>query len=138
MSIDIDSYDWQVWHSLQNYYPKIVIIEGNSCVLPGIWQIHEDGICQGSSFTALVALGEDKGYQLVCHTGNLIFVKKKLSSKLNINPIHILYPETLFNYKRYFGELKYQNQLRSRSRLIKSLFRRILKKAHYYLTGQWR
>ena len=35
LSIDIDSYDWQVWHALTEYRPKIVVIEGNSELPPG-------------------------------------------------------------------------------------------------------
>lgn len=54
LSIDIDSEDYLVWYSLQNYNPKIVIIEGNSLVLPGIWQIHQDGVSQGNSFSAII------------------------------------------------------------------------------------
>ena len=71
LSIDVDGYDWHIWHSLTNYRPKVVIIEGNSLVLPGTWQVHEEGVCQGSSFTALVALAKNKGYRLVCHTGKI-------------------------------------------------------------------
>lgn len=104
LSIDIDSYDWQVWYSVNNYRPKIVIIEGNSTVLPGIWQFH--GAYRGASFTALVALGKHKGYKLVCHTGNLIFVTNELVDKLNIDPVNLLFPETLFNYKKHFQELR--------------------------------
>jgi hypothetical protein len=114
LSIDIDSYDWQVWESLHNYSPKIVIVEGNSTLLPGVWQVHEDGITRGSSFTALVKLGEHKGYKLICHTGNLFFIKKEFLPQMNLNPIYALFPETLFNYRKHFEELKYQRQLRFR------------------------
>lgn len=108
LSVDIDSYDWQVWRSLQDYSPKIVVIEGNSTVLPGVWQIHEEGVSQGASFTALTDLGESKGYKLVCHTGNLVFVREDLVGNLDINPIHLSSPETLFNYERHEAELRYQ------------------------------
>ena len=36
LSIDIDSYDLEVWESLVFYKPKIVIIEINSSYPPGI------------------------------------------------------------------------------------------------------
>jgi hypothetical protein len=32
LSIDIDSYDFQVWKSVQTYSPKFVIIEINSSI----------------------------------------------------------------------------------------------------------
>jgi len=114
LSIDVDSYDWHIWNSLQNYKPKIVIIEGKSTVLPGIWQVHEDGVTQGNSFSALLGLGNIRGYELVCHTGNLIFVRKEFLAQLNLDPIHICFPENLFNYKKHFEELRYQNRLSSR------------------------
>ena len=108
LSIDIDSNDWQVWRSLQNYRPKIVVIEGNSTIPPGVWQIHKERVTQGASFTALVGLGEDKGYKLVAHTGNLIFVREDLVGDLGMDPRQLSHPETLFNYERHEAELRYQ------------------------------
>ena len=32
LSIDVDSYDYQIWKSVEKYKPKIVIIEINSSV----------------------------------------------------------------------------------------------------------
>jgi len=95
ISIDIDSYDWQVWDSFKNYKPKIVIIEINSSIPPGIEHIH-DGKKQGSSFTSTLKLGIKKGYKLVCHTGNLIFVRNDLVDKLNLPDKEINNPESLF------------------------------------------
>jgi hypothetical protein len=118
ISIDIDSYDWQVWYSLCNYHPKIVVIEGNTEVPPGVWQINEDGVTAGASFTALVSLGEYKGYKLVCHNGNLFFVKKELVGQLKLNPVHLLFPETLFNYRKHLEELKHRKKICSRIRRI--------------------
>ena len=39
LSIDIDSFDLEIWESLKNYSPKIVIIEINSGFLPGIIKV---------------------------------------------------------------------------------------------------
>ena len=36
LSIDIDSYDWEVWNSLVNYTPKLVVIECNSALPPAV------------------------------------------------------------------------------------------------------
>ena len=116
LSIDIDSYDFHVWRGFQDYNPKIVIIEGNSMIAPGIWQIHEEGLSQGSSFTALLALGEQKGYKLVCHTGNLIFVQEQVVPELKLNPLHLEFPETLFNYKRHYKEIEYESKLTTKIR----------------------
>jgi hypothetical protein len=95
LSIDIDSYDCEVWESLSNYQPKVVIIEINSSVPPGIIWRHTDKT-PGNTFTATINVGEKKGYKLVCHTGNLIFVKNDLISKLNFPEKYINYPESLF------------------------------------------
>ena len=95
LSIDIDSYDCDVWESLSNYEPKIVIIEINSSIPPGILRRHSKET-QGNSFSSTLAVGMKKGYTLVCHTGNLIFVKNELIDQLEIPKRYIDYPELLF------------------------------------------
>ncbi len=98
LSIDVDSCDWQIWESLHHYTPIIVVIEINSSIPVGIYQTHRGKEVQGSSFTATVDLGSKKGYSMVCHTGNLFFVKNSVFSKLKLPETEILFPETLFDY----------------------------------------
>jgi len=98
LSIDVDSCDWQLWESLQNYSPTIVVIEINSSIPVGIYQTHRGKEVQGSSFTSTVDLGSKKGYTAVCHTGNLIFVKNSVVSRLKLPETEILFPEKLFDY----------------------------------------
>jgi hypothetical protein len=95
LSIDIDSYDCDVWESLSNFEPKVVIIEINSAVPPGVLWRHTDKT-PGNTFSSTLAVGIKKGYTLVCHTGNLIFVKNDLVDKLKIPKRYIDYPELLF------------------------------------------
>jgi hypothetical protein len=95
LSIDIDSYDCDVWESLSNYEPKIVVIEINSSVLPGILWRHS-GKTSGNSFSSTLNVGKSKGYTLVCHTGNLIFVRNDLFHKLDFPQRYIDFPELLF------------------------------------------
>lgn len=104
LSIDIDSYDWQVWDALEQYQPKLVIIECNCTIPPGVISIHNPPASQGASFTALVDLGRRKGYQLVCHTGNCFFVRKELVPKLGLPQDLLAEPERLFNYSRHRKE----------------------------------
>ena len=104
LSIDIDSYDWQVWNALQHYHPKIVIIESNSAVPPGVSQIHDPPASSGASFAALVNLGQSKGYQLVCHTGNCFFIRRELVSGLHLDNDLLASPQKLFNYPRHYRE----------------------------------
>ena len=95
LSIDIDSYDCDVWESLENYSPKIVVIEINSSVPPGIYWRHGNKT-PGNTFSETLRVGKDKGYTLVCHTGNLIFVKDELINQLNFPSRFVRYPELLF------------------------------------------
>ena len=88
LSIDIDSFDYQVWDSLKNYKPKIVIIEINSHVdIFASDHIHTPGKFQGTGFHPMMALAVEKGYKMVVYTGNLIFVREELYHK--INPTYI-------------------------------------------------
>ena len=61
LSIDIDSYDLDVWETLEKYRPKIVVIEVNSSIKPGIIQRHNESN-QGNSFSATVNVGKKKNY----------------------------------------------------------------------------
>jgi len=98
LSIDIDSNDLDIWESLNNYYPKIVVIEINSSILPGIISRHSQKT-SGSSFSATLNVAITKGYSLVCHTGNLIFVKNELLKYLTLGTRYLKYPELLFMYE---------------------------------------
>ncbi len=97
LSIDIDSYDLSVWESLKNYKPEIVIIEINSGIKPGIFQKNSLKN-KGNSFTSTLKVGLRKGYRLVCHTGNCIFVKKELIKKIALNKKYLNNPNLLFDY----------------------------------------
>jgi len=98
LSIDIDSFDWQVWESLKTYNPTVIVIEINSGIPAGIYQTHRGSNVQGSSFTATVDLGARKGYAAVCHTGNLIFVRNNAVPRLKLPESEVTFPETLFDY----------------------------------------
>jgi hypothetical protein len=86
LSIDIDSYDYQIWKSLKKYQPKIVIIEINSSVNTDInYHIHETNKYQGTGFKPTFDLGLEKGYTFVLHTGNMFLIRNDLFHKLNIH-----------------------------------------------------
>lgn len=104
LSIDIDSYDWQIWDSLSAYKPKIVIIECNSVLPPGVLQLHSPPKHNGASFSSLVELGVRKGYRLICHTGNCFFVQNELVSELGMNDLDLSRPEKLFNCPKHYRE----------------------------------
>ena len=96
LSIDIDSYDLDVWESLTNYNPKIVIIEINSGVLPGIYYRHSKNT-PGNTFSATLKVALEKKYTLVHHCGNMIFISNDFKSKINFPSKFIDFPELLFD-----------------------------------------
>lgn len=94
LSIDIDGFDYHVWRTLRTYRPIIVIIEIDSSIPPGPERIHGEG--QNTSFSAMLKLGQDKGYTLVAHTGNMIFVRADHIAKIDLPPGELANPEQLF------------------------------------------
>lgn len=96
ISIDIDGNDYNIWFAYKGK-PRIVIIEVNSSVLP-TENLPVSDLQHGTCYKQMLLLGIAKGYFLVCHTGNMIFVDKKYRS---------LFPEItgdgLSNYELYFN-----------------------------------
>lgn len=95
LSIDIDGNDYNVWKAYTGK-PDIVIIEINSSINPKSFGPVSDPNL-GTSYHAMVDLGIKKGYFLLCHTGNLIFVLNKHRDK---------FPEIvgdgILNHEEYF------------------------------------
>mmetsp|Transcript_24679 Transcript_24679/g.45994 ORF Transcript_24679/g.45994 Transcript_24679/m.45994 type:complete len:447 (-) Transcript_24679:40-1380(-) len=99
LSIDIDSYDYHVWDDLQDYSPKVVIIEFNSQIAVDVdfIAVAEENIDEGlegfleyelsgTGFKSMIELAARKHYKFVLHIGaNLIFVRNELFEKLDIN-----------------------------------------------------
>ena len=79
MSIDIDSYDYYVFKSIEKYFPKVLIFEVSSG-----HSIDADFISEhkGCSIKSVNELGIEKGYKMICHCGNVIFVRNDLTHKL--------------------------------------------------------
>lgn len=99
LSIDVDSFDLEIWESLKEYSPKVVIIEINSSYPPGIVKWHSDNYknSNGNSFSATLKVAKNKGYKLAIHTGNMIFVREDLIGLTGIQKKFLTYPELLFN-----------------------------------------
>lgn len=76
LSIDIDGNDYAVWKAYKGK-PKVVIIEINSSLNP---DVHHFSLDHGSSFVTMNELAESKGYFLLCHTGNCIYVLNEYKS----------------------------------------------------------
>lgn len=97
LSIDIDSYDFQVWKAVTKYNPKIVVIEIESSIDPyNNTYIHDGVKCKGTSFRPMLELGIEKDYKFVCHSGNMIFVRNDLYERLDISE----YIDPVENFRR--------------------------------------
>jgi hypothetical protein len=87
LSIDIDGQDFHVWNKLENYNPRVVSIEMNIHMIPGIDlvlkrndnYIWDASHLTGASITSLKKLGIKKGYSMVCICcSDAIFVRNDL------------------------------------------------------------
>ncbi len=92
LSIDVDGEDLNIWESLKTEYyrPKVVIIEFSK------WQDPEalDGLQKSFS---------DRGYNLVCVTGNFIFVDKELGITSPFDIHELMKRSGLPEYDHHFG-----------------------------------
>jgi len=99
LNIDTDRCDHEIW-SEHTGKPKIVIIEIDSSIPP---ESADNGEKQEMpfesglfSFSNSLNIAKAKGYSLVCHTGNMIYVRDDLIEKLSI-PSELINTSTLFN-----------------------------------------
>lgn len=92
LSIDIDGNDYWVWKAIENYSPRVVIVEYNVFFLAETaktiaydasheWDKERFGLYHGASLAAFEKLAREKGYALI-HTEsycpNAIFVRRDL------------------------------------------------------------
>lgn len=110
LSIDIDRNDYYIWKAINDYRPRVVIIEYNSIFRPGdhfvvdydanaMWDKTSNF---GASLESMVKLGEEKGYKLVASSFaglNAFFVREDVMGD------HFTGPFTAANHyeePRYF------------------------------------
>jgi hypothetical protein len=86
LSIDIDSFDYEIWKGMSEFRPAVVVIEIDSSTPPGVRHVWDGEEYAATTFTSMVELGVSKGYTPVCHTGNLIFVRDDLVEHLGELP----------------------------------------------------
>lgn len=116
LSIDIDGDDYHVWNSLNNYRPKVVIIELGVYYKPGVLQVNEVGSdfvfgVSGTSISSMTKLAERKGYRLICCIGcNAVYVRSEFYDIFHSNDVT---QEELFCYDTLpFGRLTFSEKLR--------------------------
>lgn len=94
LSVDTDGADYEIFKGLKAK-PKIVIVEIDSSIPPDVDGFNSDG---GAGFRPMVTLGMDKGYFLLCHTGNLIFIDEEYRYLFPEAAEHpLIYPDLYFN-----------------------------------------
>lgn len=73
LSLDTDGSDYLIFCGLKGK-PKIVIVEIDSSLNPEFSSFNNDG---AANYFAMALLGITKGYFLLCHTGNMVFVDQQ-------------------------------------------------------------
>ncbi len=88
LSVDIDGNDYHVWAALEQYRPKLVVIEFNPTIPNEVdfVQARDMSVRQGASLSALARLAHTKGYRLVHATAvNGIFVEQSYFDRFGIS-----------------------------------------------------
>lgn len=70
LSLDTDGSDYAIFKGLQAR-PKIVIVEIDSSIEPPSEHVNSDG---GVGYWTMTTLALERGYFVLCHTGNLVLV----------------------------------------------------------------
>jgi hypothetical protein len=94
LSIDVDGTDYFIFESLNVYKPNVVVIEFNPTIPNDVIfvQAKDSSINQGCSLLALILLGKEKGYELICCTNwNAFFVRAELYAEFKIENNSIIY-----------------------------------------------
>src|SRR5262249_37866482 len=87
MSIYVDGNDWHIWKSLGEYRPRVVLIEFNPSIANDVFLVQYDDRRHnpGNSRLAMIVLGKQKGYSLVCaNCWDAFFVVDELYGAFNI------------------------------------------------------
>lgn len=96
LTIDVEGDDYHLWASLEQFNPKIVIVDFNPSISVDTFYVHpyQDISPCGASLRAMVALGLHKGYELAAVTDwNAIFVRNDLFAALKLSDN---YPEKMY------------------------------------------
>jgi len=122
MSIDIDSFDLDVYKSIKVYHPKLLIIEGGRQKY-GVLSVHSTDK-KLNSFSSTFNIISKK-YYLLCYNGNLFFLNKEFFSKHHVyknyyldDEYHYLLHCIYSNYKESGFFKKKLIELLSRSKFI--------------------
>jgi hypothetical protein len=115
LSIDVDGDDYQIWQGMEQFRPRVVVVEYNPTIPPELELVQKRGGYFGSSASALVSLATSKGYRLVCCTKtNCIFVDANLWDALGLDEVkledvfprgHLTYVINSYDGKTYLNRI---------------------------------
>ena len=105
LSIDIDGHDLEVLQCMKNYNPKIIIIEINSSLLPGVKHMHTQKI-KGNSFSSTINVLKKSHSPILHNKGNMFFINNLYIPKINLPRIFLDFNEKLFDDFDVFRQRK--------------------------------
>lgn len=76
LSLDTDGNDYSLWRAY-DHRPEMVIVEINSSLDPDVDYFTPE---RGANYSYMKKLGERKGYTLLCHTGNMLWIRNDHAS----------------------------------------------------------
>ncbi len=113
LSVDIDGNDYHVWKAITAYKPKVVCIEFNPMIPNEVDYVQpaDPATKHGASVCAIVGLGKEKGYEVVCiNACNCFFVDAKYFPLFaiadnSIAALRLTDAPTVYVFPGYDGEL---------------------------------
>ncbi|MDP9091552.1 MAG: FkbM family methyltransferase [Actinomycetota bacterium] len=108
LSVDIDGNDYHVWRAIEQYRPKVVVIEFNPTIRNGteFVQPADPTVRQSSSITSMVQLGVSKDYRLVAATEyNAFFLDRSLADSIGLleRPLKEIRTDTSWQSEIFYG-----------------------------------
>jgi len=123
LSIDIDGDDYHIYKSLNNYKPKVIIIEINIKYKPDVRKIHNIGSpilpgASGTSILSMTELAKEKGYSLVANIScNAVYVRDEYYHLFHKKEYH---PKDFFTFEGHSrSELTLREYIRRRTEKIR-------------------
>ena len=116
VSIDVDGNDYHLFESLQEFSPRVIVVEHNPTIPPEVEVVQKlnSRARMGASAGALSALARRKGYGLAaCTHCNCIFVRAEEFLKLGYDPLditvifprkHLVYLMSCYNGKTFVNQ----------------------------------
>ena len=78
--IDVDGLDYNIFAGLERHRPVVVCVEVNAAHHPLVRERIPDDIAAhniGQSLSTMTEMARQKGYEILCYTGNAIFVRRE-------------------------------------------------------------